>query len=156
MKVLIVEDDGFKEQDITEMVAKCLPVATIEHRRSYQSGLAAAISLRPEIVLLDMSIPTFDVALNSGETGGRPRPYGGRDLLKELTRRKIGSKVIVVTQYDMFGEGQDLMTLEQLKVGLAQQFPNNYLTTVFYKSEQSEWRTAIAEALTAATSGINA
>lgn len=64
--------------------------------------------------------------------------------------------MIVVTQYDMFGEGQDLMTLEQLKVGLAQQFPNNYLTTVFYKSEQSEWRTAIAEALTAATSGINA
>jgi DNA-binding NarL/FixJ family response regulator len=150
MKVLLVEDDRNKERQLAEVVQAVLPEATLLDRRSYQSGLKEALLSRPEVILLDMSIPTFDVDPNAGETGGRTRPYGGRDLLKEIARRKLATSVVIVTQYDVFGDGLDLMTLEELKIGLAQQFPHHYVATVFYQTAQSSWREELTAALTLA------
>jgi CheY-like chemotaxis protein len=151
MIFLIVEDDKGKERQLFDLVHDRHPGAVILERRSYQSGLKEILSSRPDIILMDMSIPTFDVAPGEGETGGRLRPYGGRDLLREISRRTLPSRVIIVTQYDVFDEG--LVTLDELKSGLATEFPANYVDTVFYQAAASDWREQISSAIMRATSG---
>jgi hypothetical protein len=85
-----------------------------------------------------MTMPTYEISL--AEKGGRIRPYAGREILSAIKRRKLVSKVVIVTQFESFGEGSEVMTLEQLKSRLQQEFPMNYVTTIFYQPSESGWR----------------
>lgn len=87
MKLLIIEDDGFKLDQLAKF-AKCeLPGAEIAERRSYQSGLKEAVESPASILLLDMSLPNFDITAT--ETGYVTRLFAGRDILNELVRHGV-------------------------------------------------------------------
>lgn len=150
MNILIVDDDGDKRTLLAEFVGSLYPEAECRQRGSYQSGCEDAIESRPDIVLLDMAFPTYDVVPSEGETGGRQRPYGGRDVLREMTRHELPCRVIIVTQYDTFGEGEEVMSLDELRDRLAEEFQGTYVKTVFFQSSSSSWRAELAEALSLA------
>lgn len=137
MKILVIEDDAHKARQLAEFV-KVEAEVTPAESRSYQSGLRAVLADSPDIVLLDMSLPTYDVS--RVETGGRSRPYAGREILTELKRKGIATKVVVVTQFESFGEGSEAMTLTELKRELGGEFATNYVGTVFYQPSESSWR----------------
>lgn len=143
MQILIVEDDPNKCRNILEFLHESRFSTQMEilEAHSYQSGLALAKARRPELVLLDMSLPTFDIS--STETGGSLRTYGGKDILNELQRKGIPSRVIIVTQFDTFGEGVRRMTLKQLALGLARDFPINYAGVVYYDAARSDWKSSL-------------
>jgi CheY-like chemotaxis protein len=136
--VLIVEDDENKSRQLSEFIRKSLTDAVVTERRSYRSGLYHIVHSELSLILLDMSMPTFDVS--SQERGGRTRAYGGRDILDEMRRRKITTRVIVVTQFETFGEGADRTTLAELDSELKASFPGNYLGSVYYHPAQSNWQ----------------
>ena len=138
MLVLIVEDDKKKAKHLFDHVRRTIPQADIEERSSYRSGLREIVDSLPDIVILDMSMPTFDVS--NRDRGGRTRAYAGRDILEEMQRRKITGKVIVVTQFETFGEGEERKTLDQLKSELADDFRGTYCGAVYYHPAQSNWQ----------------
>jgi hypothetical protein len=55
-----------------------------------------------------------------------------------------------VTQFEIFGEGE--LTLGEVRSGLAEQFPDNYVGTVYYNPAHSDWRGELVSAL--ANAGI--
>jgi DNA-binding NarL/FixJ family response regulator len=135
---LIVEDDQYKLEAI-EHFLKTLPSSfLIRIARSYQSALKTIRDWHPELVLLDMSLPTYEGG------GGRPRPFAGKELLHEIKRRKIGSNVVIVTQFDSFGEGSEQKTLEQLRAEVSNQYHQWYRGTVYYNPAESAWRDALS------------
>lgn len=138
MKVLIVEDDLNKLKQISSYLQGIIEGADISEMKSYQSGLRSAIEQNPDLIILDMSMPTFD--LSPIEPGGKFRHYAGRDILKQLKRKCMKSKVIIVTMYESFGEGEDILTLDELKNQLENDFKENYLNTIFYQPATSEWK----------------
>lgn len=138
MKILIVEDDPNKLGRVRECIEAEVSAATISERRSYQSGLKAILESPPDVIVLDMAMPTYDVT--PAEKGGRPRPFGGRDILAQMKRRKVEVDVIVLTQYETFGEGAEQRSLQQLHSQLRREFPNNYLGVVFYHPAETDWR----------------
>jgi len=138
MKLLIVEDNEEKCRQLGAFLRAEYPSLVVEERRSYNSGLAAIRDFTPDVVLLDMSMPTYDRL--GGQSGGRTRPYAGRDVLSEVKRLGLRSRAIVVTQFETFGEGSQRRTLDELGSELATEFPDGYLGTVYYHPSRSDWR----------------
>lgn len=145
MKVLIIEDDEHKLFRLRDFVAGELPYAEIREARAYRTGLGGLIQWSPDFVLLDMSMPTFEVT--SIEKGGRSRPFGGREILHEMKRRRLLTKAIVVTQFDAFGSGDERQTLSQLRDELSKEYGPWYLGAVYYEPSETAWQRTLRRLL---------
>jgi len=144
MKVLVVEDDDTKRGELIEFVKEYFDVDCVDSARSFQSGLRAIIDSRPDFIFLDMTMRNFDRTV--AEEGGRPHPFAGREILRQMQRNRIKTPVLVVTQFDRFGEEADYVTLAQLKAELQTKF-SNYVGAVQYKSNIDDWKPAIIAAI---------
>jgi DNA-binding NarL/FixJ family response regulator len=138
MNILVVEDDENKREQIGRFVSDKYPQACVSYANSQQSGLRAIIKDPIDLIILDMSMPTFDKTVE--EDGGRPQAYAGREILKQMDRREIHTPVIVLTGYDKFGEGVDALTLPELKSQLVQAHPDCYRGMVFYDVAVEGWK----------------
>jgi len=141
MRILVVEDDLNKLQHLEQCLLAEYPDAEIIKARSYQSGLKSALSVSPTFIVLDMTLPTYDVSAT--ESGGRPRPFAGREILSEVGRKVGHGKVIVVTQFETFGEGIQKKTLDEVDEELRKAFPKLYIGSVYYHPAQSDWKTKL-------------
>jgi CheY-like chemotaxis protein len=138
MKFLLIEDDQHKSKQIAEYLNNILPDCKVEIKKSYQSGLKEILTNIYDLILLDMQLPNFDIKF--GEDGYKFRQMAGIDILKELKRKKKQCKVIVVTQFETFGEGESYIDLIDLKQTLKTNFLDIYLDTVFYSPDKSIWQ----------------
>jgi DNA-binding NtrC family response regulator len=137
MKGLLIEDDQIKESEIVEFIQDNFPSPGIEliSKKSYQSGIKTIFEESFDFILLDMSIPTYDQ--DQGNFSGKPRNFGGRDILKEMKRYKKESNVLVITQYNEFDGGS--MSIKDLDEELRIKYSNLYKGYVYYKTGQTEW-----------------
>jgi CheY-like chemotaxis protein len=124
MKILIVEDDENKGESLRQFVRTLFPNAELELCRSLRSGIKSMRANRPALILLDMTLPNYDVGPN--EHGMTPHIFGGQEFLKEMDRFDIFSPVIVVTQFEHFGE-EPSKTLVDLNDELRRQFEKVYI-----------------------------
>lgn len=138
MKILIVEDDPNKRRRLAEFIKAEFPAALLVEQCSYQSGLEFALRNESDIILLDMSMPTYDVSVS--ERGGEMRAFGGREILRQLERKRIDTKVIIVTQFESFGEGAEKKTLDELRSELQSRFAPVYVGTVVYQPQEASWQ----------------
>jgi CheY-like chemotaxis protein len=146
MRVLLVDDDPNKARQIRNFLDEEFADWQVEERRSFQSGLKEALLSVPDFILLDMTMPTYDVS--GKETGGIERRYAGTEILRRLQRKGVNIPVIVVTQFERFGEGEELVTLDELRVNLAERFPESFKGAVFYQAANSEWKSELRRNLT--------
>ena len=137
MKVLLVEDDEEKRDEIIDLLDEKLDV-NVEFRMSFQTGKKALKEEQYDLILLDMDIPTYDIT--AVENGGRKQAFGGRMLLSEMARRKIKTRVIVITQFDYFENSSDGLNIEELNVQLKQAFPINYCGYVQMRGDAIDWK----------------
>jgi len=138
MKILVIEDDENKRNQILHFLQDTFPLAKIEIAKSLQTGLKAIIRVGPDLILLDMTMPTFDIG--GPEDGGRPQPLGGREILRQMARRKITVPTIVVTQFDKFGEGAHALTIEELHSQLRSAHTGTYVGFVYYNAALEGWK----------------
>jgi len=75
INVLLIEDDSKKIDDICEYVNGTLHCSNIIIKESYQSGIREILANTYELLLLDMSIPTYDKT--PFESGGHYEKFGG-------------------------------------------------------------------------------
>lgn len=144
MRILVIEDDPNKEGQLLSFCRDCFVGAEVVARRSYQSGLKEAVANPPDLVLLDMSLPNYDVS--SSGRGGKMKAFAGKEILRELVRRQIDTRVVVVTQFEAFYEKDERVSLSQLRQTLDREFPTHYVTTVFYDASGSAWKDELARA----------
>ncbi|OSJ19668.1 response regulator [Bradyrhizobium canariense] len=144
MMVLIVEDDDHKLNDLQEFISETFAVDDVRTARSFQSGIRSILEFHPDFVFLDMTMRNFDRTLS--EEGGRPHPFAGREILRQMQRNRITTPVLVVTQFDRFGEESDYMTLDELVAELSAKF-SNYVGTVHYRSNVDDWKPSILQSV---------
>ena len=143
MKLLLIEDDQHKSNQIIHFISENINEISIELKRSYQSGLRELLTQDFDIVLLDMQLPNFDI--KPGEDGYKFRKLAGIDILRELTRKKRECKVVVVTQFETFGEGEFYIDLANLKQMMKSEFSVIYIETIFYSPDNSLWQKELLE-----------
>jgi CheY-like chemotaxis protein len=138
MNILLVEDDENKRREVGELLRRAVDDLQLTEAKSLHSGLTALRGREWDLVIRDMTMPTFDIGTE--EDGGRPQAYGGRELLGQMARRGIVAPVIVLTQFDRFGQGLDEMTLEELNRELMRSHGPSYLGSVYYNPAYDTWR----------------
>jgi CheY-like chemotaxis protein len=140
MKLLLVEDDEDKREQLIKFINEKIK-CDLSEVRSFQSGLKAIKENVYDLIILDMTMPTFDI--HPKDSGGRSQPFGGEMLLYEMVRRGIKTKVIIVTQFDLFGKGEDEITLKDLDLRLFESFEYNYVGIVQYNITYSGWKDSL-------------
>jgi CheY-like chemotaxis protein len=138
MRLLLIEDDDRKRSLIHQFLDVSFPSLQVNTAQSYNSALKSIRYDQPDIILLDMSLTTFDPGPE--EDGGTPRPFAGRELLGQMERHDIKVATIVVTQYPRFGEGVHRLTLRELDQQLRDKYPEVYLGTVYYNESIEGWK----------------
>ena len=138
MLAVIIEDDQNKRKQLCRFLDEKYGEWQVEVAESYHSGLRRVLDNQVGLVLLDMTMPTFDISAD--EPGGELKGYGGWEILEELDRRGICVPVIVITQFDRFGDQANALTLQELDARLSRDYPDMYFGAVFYNSAREGWK----------------
>lgn len=142
MKILLVEDDEVKGEEIVSFISIEFPKANVIWKRSFYGALSELVaSADSSLVILDMSLPNHDAA--AGDLSGAEH-FAGRDLLAQMKFRDIRLPTIVVTMFDSFGEGGSAMSFEELGEEMAAEFPENFVGLVYYSLSQVGWRSSLS------------
>jgi CheY-like chemotaxis protein len=144
MRILIVEDDDDKAKQLQSFACEFVPSPDVSIARSLQTGLRLALSQEWDLMLLDMTMTTFDRTLN--DDGGRPHPFAGREILRRMKREGIAIPVVIVTQFDRFGEEAEELTLKQLEIELRESFLE-FKGIVRYRANVDDWKSQLEYAV---------
>lgn len=147
MLILIVEDDINKISKIESFLIEQYQSINIEQANSYNSGLRKILFNKYDLILLDMTMPTFDKTSSSSSSGGKLVQFAGKEILAQMKRKKVITPVIVITQYATFGENDTLKSFSDMKKELKEEFNSNLLEMVFYEASKSDWEIEIKNLL---------
>lgn len=139
MKILIVEDNNDKRNNIKKFLQKRLGDVVFGEARSYSAGISEIYNGNWDLIILDMSLPTYDITHT--ETGGEMKAMAGKDILKRMKNRKVNTPVIIVTQFDVFGEKQ--VSLSSLNEEFKELYNHLWQGTVSY--DKLTWQMELDE-----------
>lgn len=148
MSFLIIEDDEDKLQTLDKYLHKQFPTTPVLHARSFSSGLRTALehSSALTVILLDMSMPSFDVSAQE-PSGGTPEPFAGREFLAQMQLRGLNTPTIVVTMFDHFTDKEEKTSLHQLNELLSEKFSPPYTKTIHFNPRQEGWQAELLECI---------
>jgi hypothetical protein len=146
--ILYIEDSDIKAAGVMAVVTEMVPADCITRAKSYSTGLCLLEDNIYDLVLLDMTLPIYDV--NDHDSGYEHLCLAGKVILGEMGLLKINTTVIVVTQYDSFVDMDNKCSLSyrELDELLADEFPTLYLGSVFYDAESTLWSENLKKLLT--------
>jgi len=144
VNVHIVEDNVIKANSLSNFfLQEYSSTCCTKVFGSFQSALRALETSVPDLIVLDMTLPTFDRKPNSRE--GRIRPIGGYDLMYKMKHRSLAAAVIVVTQLEQFGEGEDEVSFSEITARCERDFPDFFLGSVYFDQGGLNWQNDLAE-----------
>lgn len=143
--LLLVEDDEHKRDSIVEFLSDEYPTTSVICAASLMSGVKHAMQAKPDVILLDMTLPNFDI--RDGETGGSMHAFGGVEFLKQMKRRKLIIPTIVITQFETFGQPPELKDLPELNAELLEAFAPVYRGAIYYHASIDDWAAGLKLAL---------
>jgi len=140
-KIIILEDDALKSKAIEEYMRTIFDAAVIDTADSYNSGLRKLKTNSYDLLILDMSMPTFSNDFLTNESSFEK--FAGVMVLRELKRIKKDTPTILFTMFDDFGSTGYSISLKDLDIQLKNNFPKNYLGYVYFESGSTNWENDI-------------
>lgn len=140
MRILLIEDEITKEQDILRFLHELNAGFIVDIRHSITSGIAEIRETQYDYILLDMSLPVYDNDDVHYLDDNEFEAFGGNYVLDELDRIEYAVKVVVITAFDILGEGKSRIELSQVERGLYEDYPDVFLGTVFYDASSVDWK----------------
>ncbi len=139
ISVLIVEDETPKFKHVKNYLVELCGHLEVSHARSVSSALDSLEDNLPDLLILDMSLPTFDISDNEG--GGRPQGFGGIEILRSMLLENMQCPTIVITGYPAFQKDSgETVGLGDLIDELQREFGAFLKGTLHFNSTFSEWR----------------
>ncbi|WP_141454872.1 response regulator [Pseudoxanthomonas sp. z9] len=141
MRIYVVEDDPLKAESVSSFLHTLDINAKIEVYRSYISGLSAVQAAKPDLLIVDMALPTYD--RSPAHRAGKLRPLGGYELLRKMQLHGISTPAIVVTMLESFGEGEEETSYEDMTRMCGLEFDELFLGSVYFQIGTSSWQTEL-------------
>lgn len=136
MKILLIEDNHFKRDKIIDFI-KQSGSNSIHEAASYNRGLSIGSKESFDLMILDMSMPTFD--RTETDRGGRFRVLAGKEIAARLQKQGKLPPFVVLTGYTDFSDEQNKLNLAQINDLLAL-FGEAYKGIIFFDSTGSVWK----------------
>lgn len=149
MRLLIVEDEAPKREHIIAFIGRENLDFELEIAKSVRSAIESLRKSIPDLILLDMSLPTYDVGAN--EPGGRPQGFGGIEIMRYMDRLGMVVPIIVVTAYEAFNKGGKDVDLRSLAEELKSEHPETFRGIVYFNSMFEEWSRELIVLINACT-----
>lgn len=145
-QILIVEDEEPKLRHIREFAVERYPNSAIQAAGSVSSAIDALEDCLPDLVILDMSLPTFDVS--AGESGGRPRGFGGREILRYMQMEEVDCPTLVLTGYEQFPHPSGgAVPLSTLREEILSEFSEVVRAVLHFDSSLEDWKVQLKKSL---------
>ena len=140
MHIALAEDEDSKREKIRAFVSKTFVSAEISETRSVRATtrLFRTSARTIDLLLLDMSLPTFDIA--AGEPGGRPQGFGGIEVVRYLKKDGISVPIIVITQHPAIARDEELIDLDRIGEMVRMEAPLDYKGLIYYNTLTGQWR----------------
>ena len=147
IRILFVEDNTHKREKIVAYLREISPGVHIVEAHSFASGCQRLLEQEYDLVLLDISLPTYDKG--AGESGGRFRTFGGREIARKIVRSGKRTMILFITQYESFSDKQrwGALALEQLGAELSEDCNEMYRGLIFYDSSKASWKDELRSAI---------
>lgn len=140
MRILIVEDEPSKERKIKQFLSSQFSVELDVVRSVISAKLKLKEKNDYDFVLLDMTLPLYDNDDLDYIDDNEFEPFGGESILDEIERLCIVTKVIIITAFDVLGDGAQHIDLESLSNRIKHEFPQLFIGSVFYNSTSTRWK----------------
>lgn len=141
--VALIEDEITKRDAVYAHVESLLPDYKIVEAKSVKTGRLLMRDHAPSILLLDMSLPTFEVC--ESDSGGRPQGLGGIEIMRYMLKDSSEAPVIVVTGYQEFSERSRYMSVESLMEALYVEFPDIFKGLVIFNVLSDDWKEGLSD-----------
>lgn len=133
MKILLVEDDGYKSLAIKQWIESEYLSVEVKVAVSYRDGCIAAIETEYDILILDMSLP---IRTQDGGSSKDTIVNGGELIIRELLDEQVSFNALIITQYETFnGE-----TIETINERLKKICGDKFFGCVSYNSQDDSWK----------------
>jgi len=142
---LLVEDEGPKRAHIEGFLKGSVSNLHIKNATSVNSALRALEEKLPDLLLLDMSLPTFDIGVREG--GGRPQGFGGIEVMRHMQMASLTCPTVVITGYEAFVRDDGPVDLSKLTLELNEEFPDFMRGVLHFNSTYDEWKKSLTETL---------
>ncbi len=139
LKILTVEDNMHKRQSLIKVISDIGVLS--DEAYSFTSAWIKLQNNDYDLVLLDMSLPTFDKT--DANTGGAFRVFGGKELARKMFRRNITTPFLFVTQYKNFSENKSTHSFDSLKNELLNNYHEQCKGFILYSNSNSDWKEEI-------------
>ena len=141
MQILLIEDNSNKLKQIKRVLTEIYPESNIEEAYSFNSGVRKVYENKWNLIILDMSLPTYDITHT--ESGGDKKPVAGKNIMKRMLNRKIIVPVVIITQFETIDD--DRISLNSLNAEFQDGFKEIWKGTVFYGND--DWSIDLKEIL---------
>lgn len=138
MNIAIIEDNIHKRNKITSFLESNFENIYYLEASSYSSGINLIENNSFDFLILDMTMPTYDIT--KIDSGGRFRTEGGKEILKRLKRKNKLLPFIILTQYSTFSETTGVKNLETMKNEIENLFPDYFKALIFYDTTSISWK----------------
>jgi CheY-like chemotaxis protein len=136
MKILVIEDNYLKREKIISYL-NGRGIHGISEAASYNSGLTAAYENKFDLLIVDMSMPTFD--RNESTQGGRFRALAGKEIVSKLSRSGILPPFVIVTGYKDFSVESQSLSIDQIH-DLLSTLGEAYMGCIVFESSDNLWQ----------------
>ncbi len=147
--LLVVEDDEPKQRSIIGFLSEIVRSnVTVVSAESLTGAIAVLSDQDVVFVVVDMSIPTFDV-VKDRRGGGQPQGFGGADILRFIQSETQTTKSVVLTQYEEFvlRRGEKRKDPRGLEEALRSELDERFLGVIHYAGQHGAWRQMLKEIL---------
>ncbi|MEG8267969.1 response regulator [Acinetobacter baumannii] len=123
---------------------------SLEFAYSVNSALDKIEAEVPDLLILDMSLPTFDVNLEENESGGNPQGFGGIEVLKNLKIDRIVCKTLIITGYEAFSKKNSKpIDINTIKSDLLLKYSEYIIDVLHFNSTYDTWKIKLKDSIKA-------
>lgn len=141
MRILIVDDEAGKRAQVRDYIREKFASSETWEARSVQSAVELLRQQTFDLVVLDMRLTTYDAS--AADAGGRPRNFGGEEIMRKMERRSIAHPVIVLTQYTMFDDQGEFYSFHTLGERLRANY-RNFVSMIHFSQSNSKWKAELS------------
>jgi len=138
MNILVVEDDQFKFSKIFEILEKVHLGAQIIHYDNVSSAILYLKVNTPELIVLDMSLPSHPASAGKGSPISMPA--GGIEVILELRYlKKTNIPILILTQYPDIEIEDEYYSIDRSTQVIKEFFGMTSVSVTLYDNDSEEW-----------------